>query len=241
MAVWVETRLGISFSDDDQRWVRAKPKTITEAVDELSADAGRPAADCRKVLRDFLLVSSLPERNRISGPEASEHSFFAFKLHQFVSGDWPPAFDDRATRRTQGHSRWPAVPPQVMRTSASTLCTSAREWWARVPPGTAGPGHGDRASLPRTRHRRRAANARRVRNRRRAGCRGVRLPNVRSSQRSRLHIRRPGRRVPRNLAGFRCQRSSAAEAVLPRCAPAALPRRAGWPHRRGDGGLVPTG
>ena len=32
LAVWVETRLGISFSDVDQRWVRARPRTVTEAV-----------------------------------------------------------------------------------------------------------------------------------------------------------------------------------------------------------------
>ena len=86
LAVWVETRLGISFSADDQRWIRAKPKTVTEAVDQLSADSGQPTADCRDVLRNFLLVSSLPEQVRTSRPDASGHSFFAFKLHQFVSG-----------------------------------------------------------------------------------------------------------------------------------------------------------
>ena len=32
LAVWVETRLGVSFSEDDQRWIRAKPRTVTEAV-----------------------------------------------------------------------------------------------------------------------------------------------------------------------------------------------------------------
>ena len=86
LAVWVETRLGISFSDIDQRWVRAKPRTVTEAVAELSDESGRPPAACRRVLRDFLLVSSVPERDRTSDPDASERSFFAFKLHQFISG-----------------------------------------------------------------------------------------------------------------------------------------------------------
>ena len=42
LAVWVETRLGISFSEVDQRWVRAKPMTVTDAVSRLSAEAGRP-------------------------------------------------------------------------------------------------------------------------------------------------------------------------------------------------------
>ena len=86
LAVWVETRLGISFSEVDQRWVRARPMTVTEAEARLSEESGRPAAACRRALRDLLLVSSIPERARTSNPGASEKSFFAFKLHQFISG-----------------------------------------------------------------------------------------------------------------------------------------------------------
>ena len=86
LAVWVETRLGISFSEVDQRWVRAKPMTVTEAVAELAAESGRPDAPCRQALRDLLLVSSVPERERTLNPDAGEQGFFAFKLHQFISG-----------------------------------------------------------------------------------------------------------------------------------------------------------
>ena len=86
LAVWVETRLGISFSEVDQRWVRAKPMTVTEAEAKLSEESGRSPAACRNALRDLLLVSSVPERARTSNPVASEKSFFAFKLHQFISG-----------------------------------------------------------------------------------------------------------------------------------------------------------
>ena len=86
LAVWVETRLGISFSEVDQRWVRAKPMTVTDAVGKLSAESGRPGAACGKALRDLLLVSSVPERVRTSNPGASESSFYSFKLHQFISG-----------------------------------------------------------------------------------------------------------------------------------------------------------
>ncbi len=86
LAVWVETRLGISFSDDDQRWVRAKPMTVTEAEARLSEESGRPPAACRRALRDLLLVSSVPERTRTAKPDGNEKSFFAFKLHQFISG-----------------------------------------------------------------------------------------------------------------------------------------------------------
>ena len=86
LAVWVETRLGIEFSEADLRWVRARPRTVTEAVNNLSAESGRPPAACRNALRALLLASSVPERIRTSNPGASEKSFFAFKLHQFISG-----------------------------------------------------------------------------------------------------------------------------------------------------------
>ena len=86
LAVWVETRLGISFAEVDQRWVRAKPMTVTEAVDQLAAESGRSKAACGKALRDLLLVSSVPERERTGDPSASENSFYSFKLHQFISG-----------------------------------------------------------------------------------------------------------------------------------------------------------
>ena len=86
LAVWVETRLGISFSEVDQHWIRAKPMTVTGAVAKLSQESGRPRAACRRALRNLLLVSSVPERTRTSDPRGSEKSFFAFKLHQFISG-----------------------------------------------------------------------------------------------------------------------------------------------------------
>ena len=86
LAVWVETRLGISFAEVDQRWVRAKPMTVTEAVDQLAAESGRSKAPCAKALRDLLLVSSVPERERSGDPSANENSFYSFKLHQFISG-----------------------------------------------------------------------------------------------------------------------------------------------------------
>lgn len=86
LAVWVETRLGVAFSQLDQRWVRAKPMTVSEAVSALSAESGRDTHACRRALRDLLLVSSVPERARTSNPTGGERSFFAFKLHQFISG-----------------------------------------------------------------------------------------------------------------------------------------------------------
>ena len=86
LAVWVETRLGISFAEVDQRWVRAKPMTVTEAVNQLAAESGRSKAACGNALRDLLLVSSVPERERSGDPSTNENSFYSFKLHQFISG-----------------------------------------------------------------------------------------------------------------------------------------------------------
>ena len=66
--------------------MRAKPMTVTEAVTALSADAGRAVEACRGALRQLLLISSVPEKDRTSNSQGAETSFFAFKLHQFISG-----------------------------------------------------------------------------------------------------------------------------------------------------------
>jgi hypothetical protein len=86
LTIWVETRLGVSWAEVDQRWVRARPLTVTEAVAALSQDSGRDPAACSRALRDLLLISSVPESARTGSPHASQSSFFAFKLHQFISG-----------------------------------------------------------------------------------------------------------------------------------------------------------
>jgi Lhr-like helicase len=86
LAIWVETRLGITWSKVDQRWERARPLTVTEAVGDLAKDSGAAPVACRAALRDLLLVSSVPERDRTQKAGASDRSFFAFKLHQFISG-----------------------------------------------------------------------------------------------------------------------------------------------------------
>jgi superfamily II DNA/RNA helicase len=86
LSIWVETRLGVTFSEVDQRWVRARPMTVTEAVTALAAASGRPEAACRAALRDLLLISSVPEKDRTHNEQSSARSFFAFKLHQFISG-----------------------------------------------------------------------------------------------------------------------------------------------------------
>jgi RAD3-like DEAD/DEAH box helicase/uncharacterized protein DUF1998/helicase-like protein len=86
LTIWVETRLGVAWSEVDQRWVRARPLTVEEAARALSEDTSREVPACREALRSLLLVSSIPERERTGSPNASSRSFFAFKLHQFISG-----------------------------------------------------------------------------------------------------------------------------------------------------------
>jgi len=84
LAIWVETTLGIEWVD--HRWVRARPSTLTEAVEALATDSGRPKEACKKALQRLLLISSIPEMDRTPAKEGRSKSFFAFKLHQFISG-----------------------------------------------------------------------------------------------------------------------------------------------------------
>ena len=86
LAVWTETRLGITTTDANPAWHRARPLTLDEAARELAVDARRDEQACKQALRTLLLVSSLPEADRTGNESASRRSFFAFKLHQFISG-----------------------------------------------------------------------------------------------------------------------------------------------------------
>ncbi len=86
LAIWVETTLGLAWSDVDQRWGRAKPSTVAEAACALSKDSGCDEESCRTALRDTLFQSSMAERDRTGAEDGSSRSFFAFKLHQFISG-----------------------------------------------------------------------------------------------------------------------------------------------------------
>ena len=192
LAVWVETRLGISFSDIDQRWVRARPRTVTEAVADLSEESGRPSIACRRVLRDLLLVSSVPERERTRGPRRERAQLLRLQAPPVHLGRRSRVCDAGAARRAQGDNRRPAVPSRP-RGEAPLPGALLSRMWPRVPPGSAGPAGGG-VGLPRARYRRRAAD--RAGRGRRRGERGtargyVRLPDAASVQQSRVHFRRP--------------------------------------------------
>jgi ATP-dependent helicase YprA (DUF1998 family) len=86
LAIWTETRLGITTTDANPAWHRARPRTLDEAAGELAREAGRDERACKDALRTLLLVSSRTEADRTGNEAASHRSFFAFKLHQFISG-----------------------------------------------------------------------------------------------------------------------------------------------------------
>ncbi len=80
VAAWVEHNLGLN--ELDGKIVRIPhPLTILEASERLAEDSGVDKAQCRNFLANFLLTAHA-SRN--------EHgqSFFAFRLHQFISGAW---------------------------------------------------------------------------------------------------------------------------------------------------------
>lgn len=85
LAVWVETRLGIT-RDEGQKWVRAKPLTMQEATRRLAKESGRSERSAGDALRDLLLLAATPEDARTRRADTSDKVFFAFRLHQFISG-----------------------------------------------------------------------------------------------------------------------------------------------------------
>jgi superfamily II DNA/RNA helicase len=84
LAIWVETRLGLEWESD--KWVRAKPQMLSTAVRWLSEDSRVSHPQCAERLQEFLMLTSLAEGDRVSGQHTHARGFFAFRLHQFISG-----------------------------------------------------------------------------------------------------------------------------------------------------------
>ena len=79
-ATWVERNLGLE--EQGGKLVRiSRPLTILQASDRLSVDSGLDAQHCRDYLANFLLTAHRSRNER-------GQSFFAFRLHQFISGAW---------------------------------------------------------------------------------------------------------------------------------------------------------
>jgi ATP-dependent helicase YprA (DUF1998 family) len=80
VATWIERQLGLQLRDG--QLVRIlRPKTLAEASVLLSAESGVAEATCREYLKAFMLKAH-EVRNE------QGRSFFAFRLHQFLSGAW---------------------------------------------------------------------------------------------------------------------------------------------------------
>lgn len=80
VAAWVERNLGVE--ECDGKLVRiVRPLTLRQAAGRLAATTDLSAGECRSYLREFLLTAHLCRNPGGVG-------FFAFRLHQFISGAW---------------------------------------------------------------------------------------------------------------------------------------------------------
>ena len=80
VAAWVERNLGLE--DQDGKLVRiSRPLTVVEASNKLADASGLKVDVCHDYLAQFLLAA-------YQSRDDSGRSFFAFRLHQFISGAW---------------------------------------------------------------------------------------------------------------------------------------------------------
>ena len=80
VAAWVERKL--CLEEQDGKLVRiSRPRTVVEASNLLADESGLEVEDCWKYLAGFLLAA-------YQSQDDSGRSFFAFRLHQFISGAW---------------------------------------------------------------------------------------------------------------------------------------------------------
>ena len=81
VAAWVERRLGL-HKEENGKFVRLpQPLTVLRASEMLAKECGLEVSRCQEFLQDFLLAAY---RCR----DSKGRSFFAFRLHQFISGAW---------------------------------------------------------------------------------------------------------------------------------------------------------
>lgn len=83
LAIWIETTLGLHARPNGM-WVRAQPLTLADATRLLATQAGTTEEIASAAIRNCLLEASRTEKQRIG--YGRERPFFAFKLHQFISG-----------------------------------------------------------------------------------------------------------------------------------------------------------
>ncbi len=80
LASWIESAFGVRAEPGSGRLVRAQPRSITGAAQELHALTGAPLADCATAIQTTLLGGYACEPDPATGMRP-----FAFRLHQFIS------------------------------------------------------------------------------------------------------------------------------------------------------------
>ena len=118
-------RLGISWSEVDQRWVRARPLTVTEASSAGGGFRARPEPACQRALRELLLVSSAARDGADRRPDGERPELLRVQAAPVHLRRRPRLRDARGARAAHGHRRRAAVPARRRRRSGSTRCTSA--------------------------------------------------------------------------------------------------------------------
>ena len=80
ISAWIEHKLGLEYKEG--KLVRVtEPKTVKQASEMLSQECGLDNETCRHYLSEFLLAA-------YSCLDKNGRSFYAFRLHQFISGAW---------------------------------------------------------------------------------------------------------------------------------------------------------
>lgn len=80
VAAWIERRLGLEERDGKLQRI-SRPQNLRAAAELLAQDGGAAFETCRAYLTEFLLRAH-------ATPDDRGRPFFAFRLHQFVSGAW---------------------------------------------------------------------------------------------------------------------------------------------------------
>ena len=97
LSIWIESTLGVRWSDESARLVRAKPRRIggkDGAAEALSSATGVPRAQCEGAIKRALLAGYATPDPTTGFP------VFAFRLHQFISkGDTVYATVEPENRR----------------------------------------------------------------------------------------------------------------------------------------------
>ena len=79
VSAWAESKLGLEQEENGKLRRTSRPLTIEQASESLAADTGLAVDQCRSYLANFLLKAH-------TSRDDDGRGFFAFRLHQFLSG-----------------------------------------------------------------------------------------------------------------------------------------------------------